>query len=138
MLIHLGLKSAIFGRFFIFFCLFSLGKGSEIFLGAKKKRLENLTQSGFRSTYLNSLTHFGQLCTFVFKCSKSHFPLFSNINWDFPKYPLTKDVLLLGTSKTIKYMSTTKNHITFWNGGGAWEAYLAPRLFDLVTMESNT
>ena len=108
-----------FWPFLKIFCLFSLGKGSEFFL-------ENLTQKGFRFTYLNSLTHFVltmHFCLVMLK--KSFFPIFQ-YKLGFSEIPLTKDekniqgpLFALGNipNHKIYVLRITKNHMTFWNGG---------------------
>ena len=55
----LGPKKAIFGLFGDFLPIFS-GEMAKLFRGPKLFH-ENLTQSGGRFTYLNPLTHIGQL-----------------------------------------------------------------------------
>ena len=76
-----GFKNAIFAIFDGFLLIFSERGVPKKNFDPKKFFWENLTQSQFRMPYLDSITCFSKSYFISLYNLKSHFPLFSNINW---------------------------------------------------------
>ena len=77
----LGLKNAIFVRFWRFFAYFLWERGPKNFFGVKIFFSNKLTQSRPKTTYFVVITHFGKLCLISPQNWKTHFYPFSPIIW---------------------------------------------------------
>ena len=76
-----GLQNPIFSLFWRFLPVFSVRGVQKFFFDPKFFFSKNSTQSQFRTSYLDAITRFGKLLFISSENLKSHFPLFSNINW---------------------------------------------------------
>ena len=108
MLIRLErLKMPFLAIFDVFLPIFSERGVPKNFFDPKIFFSENLTQSQFRMHYLDSITCYSKIHFFSLYNLKSHFPLFSNINWLQAKKwgSKTPEGGMVFTPKVIKILS---------------------------------